>query len=269
MIKENNIIKECPDKETIGLFYDNELSYNESIFSHIQNCYKCQNILKQYNEISKSIKKEFEISGKNKLVGRIQYNVRKEINTIYKYRKFYMYLKIASLIIILATITTMLQFNKNSIIKQDAVFTSKINQNAKKLKGNIKSKEIEFITPNLQNLSKVNYGDSTQNDIQPSTNTPKTPKFIKDIVKHTWLTENTQGLKILIMKKYKPVYATNNNKTKIILNITKNNLVKLVKQYHKNGEKLLSSQYPQPENRKFYGSPNESVQYELTIIESD
>ncbi|HOK04184.1 MAG TPA: hypothetical protein PLN24_02905 [Victivallales bacterium] len=284
-MKEKEKFEKCPDFEVLSAFSDSEIDKESVEYQHIQACPICQKRLDGLKKLNFAISSSLidVIQGKDieeKVIKALNYEKKRESFNIENYLQFF--LRIAAVFAIFALV--IFYFSKLLIKKEEnfSSITSKVSSENETKKDSTQTKQ-----KNIQISSKIHDTSITSplngfniNDVK-STGTGtemdfhkvlfddnKTGSaFIKPVVKHNWIwNEENKQMPIVkqIIEKYGEIQNISENT--FYINITKENLVKLVRKIKNFGFKLLSDEEPMPETTIFAGNPDEVVQYCATFI---
>jgi hypothetical protein len=268
----------CPPEEVVSAYFDGELTKDLPEYEHISNCEKCQQRLKEYEEISRLLTQEIVEKVPDDLVSRIQAGVRRELakNESVKPSKNIafpgFYLKIAAAVVICGILSfVIIENNRNesqttnnqpipTVIKEPNSFNP---GNAINATGAIP----------LEDFARVNFGaNSDPVELPPGFNNKKNaqpPTTISDNVHQVWVSKNIPDTVKIIRKVSKRLgidlnqeqLAQTENSLKLRMLLTQKQLVLFVRLCKESGLDLMSRTAPQPEQKLFTGEENDPVQY--------
>ena len=267
----------CPQLESISAFFDRELDPSTAEYSHISSCPKCQSRLSSYMAIDKSLKKSFPTP--DGLAENTMKGVRAKLEMEKRRGKgkllFFPLLRVAALFIIGGVAFYILGHGlferKTYKNPEGAQITEK--------HGNALSSKFEPVSTGnlpLDSLMNVNFGEAAGMPPIPELpeNAAQAPVPIAAQVLHVWTAKTPANAESQFKTLAKKI-GINENALKISLDgahlkifcqLSKKQLVQLVRLCAANGFELLSPQAPQPEQKFFTGSPSDHVQYLADIV---
>lgn len=274
---------ECPTKEDLSAFFDNELDSSLDYSDHIKNCSKCQETIKSYKEIERHIKESLTIEAPQELSRKVMKRIAKYKNEKNNPQLIYypQLLKFAAMIAIIA-------FSIFILTPKDEKRSNKITTSINSL--SLTQKEIKKRALSTQEIPKENdiYNNANDtidlNNFFPASTKPiqwlinknksedqKRAVTIDKKVEQVWLLQNPEIALRKIKKLSKKIIKTDRMKSgniKLTFALTKIELVYLVKELISLKYKLLSPSQPQPEENRFTGNKEDRVIY-TAILTTD
>lgn len=274
---------ECPTEEDLSAYFDNELDPYVDYSAHIENCSKCHEAIKSYEEIGKYINKTLTIEPPKELSKKVlnkikRYNKNKKNPQLISYPQL---LKFVAMIAIIA-------FSIFILIPKDEDRSNKIASSINSL--SLTQREIKEKELSTQKIPKMNDIYDNKNDtidlnnFFPASTKPiqwlinkdrsknkKRAATIDEKVEQVWLLKKPEvaleNIKKL-SKKITKIERMKGGNIKITFALTKIELVYLVKELISLKYKLLSPSQPQPEEDRFTGNKEDVVIY-TAILTTD
>ncbi len=299
-MKNNNMTIEtehdCPKLEQLSGFYDNALELPDSVIKHINNCPQCTAHLKQFRMFDMAIEKQLSAAIPKNLIENIKTKVHEELATPLKSSQpvYKLFLKLAAAFAIISFVafygtdlfTSGEVKHPHPVQRIYPVQTIQpANQNSNVITPYYNNRQPNFLSGTLtensiplNNIIGVNYGGTREPvfQIENQADNKNTLSTIAPTVHQVWISSNPaqavarfkgiiKNLNIAPTTKVKEL----NGEFSGTIDLTKMQLVKLVRACKQSGLDLLSPQSPQPEQNKFRGKPNSQVKYSFDILSSE
>jgi hypothetical protein len=296
MKKSDNIINEstenCPTLEQLSDLFDNKTVLPVELTKHIQVCPACKQKLSEFRMLELTLKRHLITSVPENLIADIKAGVHRKLDeTETPHHDFpRMFLKIAAAFVIISFAI----FYSTNIFRTPTVKRPAQRIYPVKMEPTVSYDNDHFtpyyssdysgimpgvITENsipLNNIVGANYGGNREPVFQVNnlSNGQNSPVTIAPSVHQVWIATKPEKAALMLNKNLHDLKVAPFN-TKITeengefsgtVNLTKMQLVKLVRLCKQDGMDLLSPQAPQPEHDKFSGKPDTRIIYRFDIV---
>lgn len=287
---ENHTTEDCPVFEDISAFYDGELAGDSHVAKHISECPACREVLDSLKKLDEKVRKDTACEIPEGLSDRIkskistlEYDFKPQRKTIAF--PVNMFLKVAAAVVVCSGITFMVMQENFNTDNSESPY-SPVRTVHKQTSPASSSYNYPYYTSSssyapgggvaLQNLTGASYGNSSMpifTDVDKIIDKEK-PVKINSQVHQVWTVKNLnkaqQELSELLMGINVPsnkVKLVDNGKSiKLIANLSKLQLVTLVKTCNSRGFELISPAEPQPEQKIFLGKKESPVIYYAEFV---
>lgn len=256
--------EKCPAPEIVSAYCDGELSPDSAEAKHIESCPVCQNLLKSYKAIGEGLKNGVSAKVPVDIVSNIKAGVHKKLKAeaIKKTPMSFPVIafRAAAAFIICGILTLYTLESIKTLDKGGTAVSGESEHDTNFFTANVQpSGEIP-----LESFSPVSFREGDQaKDI-----------VIPDKVHQVWTVGNPDAAadkfiayaKKLGVPAEKCMETKKKNAASVELNLTKKQLVDLVRKCHLTGFRLVSPDAPQPEQNSFAGKADSKVNYKADFI---
>ncbi len=279
----------CPVFEDISAFYDGELAKDSPIAKHIVECPACREVLDSLKKLDEKIQKDTACEIPDGLSDRIkaklstlEYEIKPKRKTIaFPYK---MFMKVAAAVVVCSGITyivTQENFTTETSASPETPVTTVQDQTSPapssyKYPYYSSSSYSPGNGISLNNLTGASYGNSSRpvfTNVDKVINKEK-PAKINSQVHQVWTVKNlsktqkdlSELLTGINVSPNKVKLEGNGNSIRLIANLSKLQLVTLVKICNSMGYELISPAEPQPEKKVFLGKKESPVIYYAEFV---
>jgi hypothetical protein len=255
----------CPDFDEISAWHDNETTADYS--QHVRSCTDCQEIIADLKKMDSSLftlldSAQPQNSLKDKIIERAQAPVKAPLY-------FKHIVKVAAVLAIAFTVNHFLQKDSNTT----SIELSKTSPEPKAIPTMSAIGEDSTVSPIEESpKSEISSQDFSLVSIEATEHkTSIEAAAIKAKVNHVWVCEDINETKISLNQRFAKNEISSqrigdSGSLHFTLKLTEKNLSKEVNWLAKKNLKLVSSDFPQPNQASTSTTPNRVVTYQITII---